>query len=95
MMVAGRIAQIMGSMTEDQIAQQQELISAFGLPVKVPAEMTNESIIAATTSDKKAVGGRSRYVLPVTIGRMNDFGGKYATEVQSSIVEEALEKTRG
>ena len=66
----------------------------MGLPTIIPKKISNKSIIDATLRDKKAKEGRTRYVLPVSIGKMHEFGGAYATFVDNSIVMNALQQTR-
>jgi 3-dehydroquinate synthase len=41
---------------------------AAGLPYRVPADMKAGSLIARTRVDKKAAGGRVRYILPTRLG---------------------------
>ena len=94
MMVAGRIAIALGYFSQSDLRQQEQSLKIFGLPVVVPNEMPNESIIEITSRDKKARDGKAQYVLPVSIGKMNEFNGAYATYVTNDIVMEALQQTR-
>ncbi len=93
MMAAGRIAVMLGYFSQSELARQEQLLLRFGLPVTIPEEISAEAIIKATV-DKKAAGGRARYALPSSIGRMNEFGGAYATFVDNGIVKAALHATR-
>ncbi len=94
MMAAGRIAIALGYFSLAELEQQAQLLLRFGLPIKIPVEISGESIINATTVDKKAAGGFVRYVLPASIGRINDFGEVYATPVKETVVMSALKATR-
>src|SRR3989338_1627575 len=94
MMVAGRISNELGYFPEEDLECQERLLTAAGLPTKIPPSMTDGSIIAASSSDKKAKDSRVRYVLPVSIGRMHDFDGEYAGYVDDKVVIEALRRTR-
>ena len=91
MMVAGRIAIALGYFSQSDLRQQEQSLKIFGLPVVVPNEMPNESIIEITSRDKKVRDGKAQYVLPVSIGKMNEFNGAYATYVTNDIVMEALQ----
>ena len=94
MMVAGRIAIALGYFSQSDLRQQEQLLKTFGLPVVVPNEMPNESIIEVTLRDKKVRDGKAQYVLPVSIGKMNEFGGAYTTYVSNDVAMEALQQTR-
>ena len=94
MMAAGWIAVDMGLLPERQLMQQKALLEQLQLPVRIPDGISNESIIAATLLDKKAREGKTRYVLPERIGKMCDFGGNWATYVDTDKVVNALNKTR-
>ena len=94
MMVAGRIAIALGYFSQSDLRQQEQLLKTFGLPVVVPNEMPNESIIEVTLRDKKVRDGKAQYVLPVSIGKMNEFGGAYTTYVSNDGAMEALQQTR-
>ncbi|MBI2129085.1 3-dehydroquinate synthase [Candidatus Woesearchaeota archaeon] len=94
MMVAGRIANLLGYFSEPELAQQEKLLQRVGLPTEIPKEISNEEIIEATAIDKKAQGSRARYVLPLAIGKMHEFDGAYATYVDNCVVLKALQKTR-
>ncbi len=94
MMVAGRISNSLGYFTQEELRKQEQLLSAVGLPIKIPPEISNEAIIEVTSRDKKAKNGQARYVLPVRLGRMHEFGGVYATYVPNEIVVKALQQTR-
>lgn len=95
MMVAGRIALALGN--DFPLARQEQLLLRAGLPTKILpsiAGFSDEDIVRATLTDKKAKDGRARYVLPVAIGRMREFGGEYAIPVKGEVVMQALKETR-
>ena len=94
MMAAGRISNKLGYFSDSELKRQEELIRNAGLPIAIPRKIHDEDIIEATTLDKKAKGGRARYVLPISIGTMNEFGGAYATYVNNDVVIDALQRTR-
>lgn len=94
MMAAGRIANILGYFPLEDSLQQEQVLTAPGLPTRIPAGMSNNDIIAITSRDKKARNGQARYVLPTGKGSMCEFDKVYATYVDNKIVEEALRQTR-
>lgn len=93
MMVAGRIARNYGFPDSD-LERQEKLLKEVGLPTVIPNGIVNESIIEVTSRDKKAKDGQARYCLPVSIGKMHEFNGDFATYVDNSIVMNALQETR-
>jgi 3-dehydroquinate synthase len=94
MMVAGRIACNLGYFSLENLSSQEKIILALGLSATIPINISNEAIIDITSIDKKASDGKATYVLPVSIGRMHEFNGTYATYVREDIILDALQRTR-
>jgi 3-dehydroquinate synthase len=94
MMVAGRIANRLGYFSQEDLESQAALLTAAGLPITIPEGISDASIIEAASRDKKAKGGRARYVLPTSIGSMHEFDGAYVTYVDDDVVTAALQQTR-
>ena len=67
MRVAARISNAMGLCTRRVVDQQEELLTAYGLPDAAPS-VPLERVLAAIPSDKKARRGRVGWVLPRRIG---------------------------
>jgi 3-dehydroquinate synthase len=68
-----------------EVAEQiRALIADFGLPVEIPGEYDRLEIKAYLKTDKKTVGGRPFFVLPVEIGKVmitDDVSGDLLNEV--------------
>ena len=95
MMVAGRIAiALKTGFTKKDLERQESLLKKLNLPTKVPKNISTKRIIEATSIDKKAKGGKARYCLPKTIGKMKKFSGLYVTPVNDRIVAKAIENSR-
>jgi len=94
MMVAGRISNILGDFSKEDLEIHENLLIQAGLPIKIPLEISNQSIIEVTFRDKKAENKRAKYVLPISLGKMNPFDGSYATYVEEDVIIQALEQTR-
>lgn len=56
-----------------------------GLPVRFPGDVSPSAVLAAAYRDKKATGGRLRFVLAEEIGRV-----RFGVEVSPELVEAAL-----
>lgn len=93
MMAAGRIAMNYG-FPEYHFRQEKKLLERAGLPVRIPDNISNEAIILKTSIDKKAQKGTARYCLPAIIGKMHEFDGMYATNVNEKFVLKALDESR-
>jgi len=94
MMIAGRIANTLGYFSKEELEKQKNLLSAAGLSIKIPLEISNGAIIETTSIDKKAKNGQARYALPIALGKMHEFGGIYVREVDNKIVLDVIEQTR-
>jgi 3-dehydroquinate synthase len=67
MRVAARISNALGLCTERLVEQQDEMLTALGLP-DTPPRVALDRVLAAIPSDKKARRGRVAWVLPRRIG---------------------------
>ena len=61
-----------------------------GLPVKLPKDLTENSLIDIIKHDKKAVNKWPRFVLLTRIGQVYSRGGQWAVEVERLIVEKVV-----
>lgn len=70
LVAAARLSARSGVLAQPELPERVEaLLQRFGLPVRLPAGMDLEAVEAAMAFDKKATGGRLRWVLPVRIGQ--------------------------
>jgi 3-dehydroquinate synthase len=69
----------------------RSLLAGLGLPATRPAGVVSEDVIAATRRDKKNRAGRTRYALPLRIGRMLP-GSAVTVEVDETALAEALHR---
>jgi 3-dehydroquinate synthase len=90
MVCAALLANRLGLISAEVVARQRCLLQVFGLPVTLPAAWDSEAMIDAMRSDKKAEGGRMRFVLPVRLGEVRLFD-----DVTTGQVAGVLEETRG
>jgi 3-dehydroquinate synthase len=72
MIAASHIAAAKGLIGEGQIARQRDLLAAFGLPVTLE-QIDADAVLGLMRHDKKARGGRIRFVLPTRIGAVEIF----------------------
>jgi 3-dehydroquinate synthase len=86
MTAAARIARKLGMVSEDVETRQRNLLSAAGLPTGL-AGIDTKGVVQATLLDKKAVGGKTKFILPLAIGRV-----VVRDAVPNGIVQEALDE---
>jgi 3-dehydroquinate synthase len=70
MVLAARLAVRLGMLESVAAERIRQTIHSFGLPVSVPQNMTADRMVSGLSLDKKARGGRARFVLPERIGRV-------------------------
>ncbi|WP_026101166.1 3-dehydroquinate synthase [Synechococcus sp. PCC 7336] len=70
MEAAARIASNLGWWERGNGDRQRDLMERCGLPVRLPAEIDRDRVVALTHSDKKVKSGKVRFVLPRAIGRV-------------------------
>jgi 3-dehydroquinate synthase len=68
MAIEARLAVRLGLAGPDVEARQSDLLSRFGLPVRLP-KVSLELLIERINADKKVFGDSPRWILPVAVGR--------------------------
>jgi 3-dehydroquinate synthase len=81
MVCASRLAERRGLISPDLTERQQRLLEKFGLPT-APAQRPVADLLEVMRSDKKAVGGRLRFVLPRRLGEVALYDDIPETEVR-------------
>lgn len=84
MVCASRLAERLGRIAKDTTERQKALLTALGLPTQPPA-VAPQALLSAMRHDKKAVGGKLRFVLPARLGHVELVG-----DVEDSDVTAAL-----
>lgn len=70
MVAANELAKRTGRMTAADAEHVRAVISDYGLPCKVPANLPADRLVEAMGLDKKASEGRLRFVLPIRLGEV-------------------------
>ncbi len=89
MAAAGLVSNRLGLLSLQELERQNALLTAFGLPIRLPRFSVAE-IIEAMRHDKKAEKGKAMFVLPAAIGKMKAINGKYAIVVDEKLVKKVL-----
>jgi 3-dehydroquinate synthase len=82
---AARLARSLDRIGDVVVQRQDALLAALGLPTATPAGAAADELLAIMGRDKKAVGGRLRFVLPERIGRV-----ELVDDVPEDLVRQAL-----
>jgi 3-dehydroquinate synthase len=85
MIAASRLAESLGRIGPDITQRQFGLLHRFGLPTSSP-ELDRNQLLAAMQHDKKAEGGRLRFVLPTRLGHV-----EVVSDIDSHLVRGALD----
>lgn len=85
MVCASRLAERMSLISREITDRQVKLLRAFGLPTAPDPRWPADDLIAVMRRDKKAQGGRMRFVLPTRLGRVETFA-----DVPEVLVHEVL-----
>lgn len=86
MMEAARLATKLGLLQGDLVDRQWRLLEQFSLPTGTDKRLPIDDLIAVMKRDKKAAGGRMRFILPTRIGEV-----KLVGDAPESLVRNVLE----
>ncbi len=89
MIAAARISNTLGYLSRDALAEIEETIEMFGLPACIK-RVTTEKILKSLVYDKKFIHGVTRFVLPVSIGKVIIKEG-----IAESVIRGELERLTG
>ncbi|MBU0681135.1 MAG: 3-dehydroquinate synthase [Proteobacteria bacterium] len=85
-MVAVNTIAVKKSLLSPEKAQHiKDVLQGFGLPVEIPADLDRRQMKEFLKTDKKSVGGKPFFVLPVQIGKVI-----ISDDVEDIMIEEAL-----
>lgn len=82
MVSESRLAERRGLISRDVTKRQIELLKRFGLPTERLMEWNLESLLAIMRRDKKNLGGRMKFILPIRLGQTAAFDDIPEAEVR-------------
>jgi 3-dehydroquinate synthase len=86
MVCASRLAERRGLIQTDVTLRQLRLLEAFGLPT-APGDWPPDRLIETMRSDKKALGGKLRFILPTRLGEVALFDDVPEADVRAVLSE--------
>ena len=93
MMVAARIARLLGGCDDELVETHRRVIAKYHLPTTIPATMRIADILDALRYDKKYLTEGVRMALVAAPGALWQVGGDYAIPVPDDVLIPALEAT--
>jgi len=87
MAAAARLARNRNMLTQADAERQDALLATFRLPVRIPGEYSCEAVLNAMGNDKKARGGRPRFVLLRGLGHAEVVPDVTDDEVRKALAE--------
>ena len=84
---AARLASKLNLVGADFVERQRKLLETLWLPTSPLAQFATDDLIAVMRRDKKAVGGKMRFILPTRIGEV-----KLYDDVPEALVRAVLER---
>lgn len=73
MIAAARLSHRLGMMQATDVERLERLCSEWGMPPSIPASIEPGAVIAAIQTDKKRVGEKLHFILPVRIGEVVEY----------------------
>jgi 3-dehydroquinate synthase len=93
MMVAARVARLLGACGDDLVALHERLLTRYGLPTRIPRGLRVPDILAAMRYNKRFLTEGTRMALLADVGRLWAVGGDHAIPVSDAVLARALEDT--
>lgn len=89
---AGMIEVELGLGDANRLERVRKVLTALGVPVAIPGNISKTALLDAIRRDKKAINKWPRFVLIGRIGSVHRQEGQWAIEVGQDVVENVLEK---
>ena len=94
MMVAARVARLLGACDNGLVALHERLIRHFGLPTEAPASIHTRDVLDSLRYNKRYLTEGTRMALLAGIGRIWSVTGEHMIPVSERVLTEAFEATR-
>ena len=73
MVVAAALSNRLGKLHDEDLQRLESLCEAWEMPVRIPASIASGAIIEAVRADKKRIGDKLHFIIPVRIGKVIEF----------------------
>ncbi|MDR3568301.1 MAG: 3-dehydroquinate synthase [Syntrophobacteraceae bacterium] len=86
MVVAGVLSNRLGKLHAEDLQRLESICETWAMPVRIPASIKSEAIIDAVRADKKRIGDKLHFIIPVRIGKVIEF-----TDIDNGKFKEVLQ----
>jgi 3-dehydroquinate synthase len=94
MVVAARVARLLGACGDDLVELHVRLCRHFGLPVAIPRDIPTADVLESLRYNKKYLTEGTRMALLAGVGRLWSVEGDYAIPVSDGVLTEAVELSK-
>lgn len=94
MVVAARVARILGACDDELVELHVRLCRHFGLPTQVPRSISTEDVLDSLRYNKKYLTEGTRMALLAGVGQLWSVEDDYAIPVSDAVLAEALELSK-
>ncbi len=94
MVVAANVARVLGGCDDTLVATHRDLVTRWGLPATIPADIETADLVAAMRYDKKTHVEGVRMPLLREVGALWRVDGEYAIPVANPVLARALDASR-
>ena len=88
MVVAATLSHRLGKLQIEDLQRLESICEIWGMPTRIPASIGSEAIVEAIRTDKKRIGQKLHFIIPVRIGKViqfTDIDRREFTEVLQSL----------
>jgi 3-dehydroquinate synthase len=91
LMVESYLSVLLKILDQTSLDRIKAILVQYGLPLRLPARFTEQTILDAMASDKKSQKGQPRFVIIEQIGSSLQCNGKYCTSIEEPLIRKALQ----
>jgi 3-dehydroquinate synthase len=73
MIVASVLSNRLGKLHAEDVQRLEGICETWGMPIRLPATIKSEAIVEAVRADKKRIGDKLHFIIPVRIGKVIEF----------------------
>jgi 3-dehydroquinate synthase len=73
MVAAATLAHRLGKMQKGDLDRLENICEMWEMPVRIPASISSQDIVDAIRADKKRIGEKLHFIMPVRIGKVVEF----------------------
>jgi len=73
MVAAATLSHRLGKMQEGDLARLEDICGMWGMPVRIPGSIASQAIVDTIRADKKRIGEKLHFIMPVRLGKVIEF----------------------